>query len=456
MSKSSCSEQADIDLWLWKLQFEILGNGKLSKRYGSFELICTYLHEKKRFPFCPSICFNRALAQEERRIITEVLLIDISDLNSPSGNSMLELRKDENLSQKRLVLEKALEICRNRENSRNAYLTRQDIITARSELNIRTNSFNRAFLTSEQVLNHAEVLKIIDSKNSSDKVTVDDIKQAFADVQDKTQQKQSRIYNWEGMQFRSQPSNLSNIEKLKLERFLQMESDCVINFFNKMFDNCIKNTDIDVYEDNKYTDRGTSKANQLRSFFHQESNHVFGKIIGAMLEYWKSNKETDETFISISPSKQTSYVGQVPAIDTHFEKIQQNIIKHIELARFTIWIAVAWFTDRKIFEKLVVKKNQGVNIQLIIVDDEINGKSGLKYEMFETYRVPKIGEHENIMHNKFCIIDLKKVIHGSYNWTNKAKFNHESITVIENNDKTANEFANQFTQLKTTIISSKL
>jgi phosphatidylserine/phosphatidylglycerophosphate/cardiolipin synthase-like enzyme len=53
-------------------------------------------------------------------------------------------------------------------------------------------------------------------------------------------------------------------------------------------------------------------------------------------------------------------------IDIHFEEIQKIIIEQIDLAKFTIWIAVAWFTDPVLFKKLVDKKNQGVNVQFII------------------------------------------------------------------------------------------
>ena len=51
------------------------------------------------------------------------------------------------------------------------------------------------------------------------------------------------------------------------------------------------------------------------------------------------------------------------------------------------------------------------------------------------------------MHNKFCIIDLNKVIYGSYNWTGNAKYNNESITITEGRE-VAEDFANQFIQLR--------
>lgn len=135
-------------------------------------------------------------------------------------------------------------------------------------------------------------------------------------------------------------------------------------------------------------------------------------------------------------------------IEVHFEDIQKQIIEQIENAQYIIWVAVAWFTDRELFTKLYEMKNKGVNVQIIVLDDEINKKYGFNYgKYFEAYKIEKFGAYDNIMHNKFCIIDLKTVIHGSYNWTNKAQFNKETIT-IDNSRELAEKFAKQFIALK--------
>lgn len=135
-------------------------------------------------------------------------------------------------------------------------------------------------------------------------------------------------------------------------------------------------------------------------------------------------------------------------VQVHFEDIQQQIIEEVKKAQFIIWVAVAWFTDPKLFELLKVKKCSGVNIQVIIIDDEINAKATLNFENhFETYRVAKKGFFENIMHHKFCILDLKTVIHGSYNWTVKAQYNKESIS-IDTSRELAEKYAAQFIKLK--------
>ncbi|MUG99769.1 hypothetical protein F7734_48855 [Scytonema sp. UIC 10036] len=260
----------------------------------------------------------------------------------------------------------------------------------------------------------------------------------------------------------NQMSNLSSIERIKLERLLGMSDGYVLNFSNKTFsDFVIEHTGIDVY-DQKYADIGESKAKRLRSFWNKESNHIVGKLLLAFLEFWHYLNTSNE-FYQVTEEKLKLYedclkisvrlVSDAPIeetnvnIDVLFDEIQKSIIKEIELAKFIIWIAVAWFTDKQIFDKLLEKSSQGVNVQLIICDDDINRNSGLDYTKFETYKIPKIGKYENIMHNKFCVIDLNKVINGSYNWTNKAKYNFETVTTFSNRQE-AEKFAEEFIKLK--------
>ncbi len=134
--------------------------------------------------------------------------------------------------------------------------------------------------------------------------------------------------------------------------------------------------------------------------------------------------------------------------DVYFEDLQKQILEQIRLAQFTIWIAVAWFTDRILFRELIKRKNEGLNIQLIIVDDDINKNSGLEFEKyFETHRVAPMGYFGNIVHHKFCVIDFETVIHGSYNWTKKAQYNKETLS-IDVNRETAQRFAKEFMKLK--------
>jgi hypothetical protein len=143
------------------------------------------------------------------------------------------------------------------------------------------------------------------------------------------------------------------------------------------------------------------------------------------------------------------YVSPEPAIvEAHFEENRAKIINEIRKARFTIWVAVAWLTDTGLLSELRKKKEEGLNIQIVTQDDKIN--EVLKEPVqgyFEAYYKKPRGAYQNLMHHKFCIIDLRTVVHGSYNWTIKAQYNDETVTVTTNIEF-ATEFAATFMKLK--------
>lgn len=153
-------------------------------------------------------------------------------------------------------------------------------------------------------------------------------------------------------------------------------------------------------------------------------------------------EKVDERFIVIGAE-----LPEEMEVEIHFEEIQKQIIDQIRNAKFCIWIAVAWFTDKTLMREIYNKKNEGINVRLVVFDDEINRKYGFEYEKyFETKRVKPAGIYENIMHHKFCIIDFKTVIHGSYNWTNKARWNKETIS-IDSGREIAEKFGKEFIDL---------
>ena len=136
----------------------------------------------------------------------------------------------------------------------------------------------------------------------------------------------------------------------------------------------------------------------------------------------------------------------------YFENIQTHIKKELESSINSIKIAVAWFTDSELFNLLCLKAREGISIELLLMNDDINNNSGIIYKDLQTsggkvWMVGNNGANDTLMHNKFCIIDNKIVINGSYNWTNKAQRNHESITVIEDLDL-ALQFTDEFRILK--------
>ncbi|OGQ86678.1 MAG: hypothetical protein A2512_08490 [Deltaproteobacteria bacterium RIFOXYD12_FULL_56_24] len=136
----------------------------------------------------------------------------------------------------------------------------------------------------------------------------------------------------------------------------------------------------------------------------------------------------------------------------YFDDIQLHILHELRKATSSIHIAVAWFTDPELFEQLCQKAGSGVRVELLVINDSINRKSGLQYKnlrdlggMFMMVGDDK--KNSTIMHNKFCVIDSATVITGSYNWSRKAQQNSENITVISDHPELARQFIEEFDSL---------
>lgn len=133
-----------------------------------------------------------------------------------------------------------------------------------------------------------------------------------------------------------------------------------------------------------------------------------------------------------------------------FENIAEYIITKINNATNNIKIAVAWFTNFDLFNCVKSALNRGIHITLVTNNDLINNggyclnfdeliKSGLKLHLVE---------YPELLHYKFCIIDDKTIMTGSYNWTFYAEeINKEDVVVIEDLPEVTSYFVNVFNSL---------
>lgn len=130
-----------------------------------------------------------------------------------------------------------------------------------------------------------------------------------------------------------------------------------------------------------------------------------------------------------------------------FENIQAQIQTRLLAAETEIDLAVAWFTDRLLFDTVCKKAKTGINVRLLLFDDEIN--QYLSFQDLEACGGKVFRISEKLMHNKFCVIDREVVISGSYNWTKKAadSGNYENITITTGDPLFALQFVQEFNRI---------
>ncbi|NBW59995.1 MAG: hypothetical protein EBR41_05465, partial [Crocinitomicaceae bacterium] len=142
------------------------------------------------------------------------------------------------------------------------------------------------------------------------------------------------------------------------------------------------------------------------------------------------------------------------SIKTYFsqkDNLQQVILKNLDAAQNTVTIAVAWFTDVVLFNKLLEIQSRGIIIELIITKHHFNDDSLNDYELISHNNgvFLEIGGNYNTMHHKFCIVDHKVLLQGSFNWTKKAnESNNETLLVIKEDYQAIHEFNEEFERLK--------
>ena len=133
----------------------------------------------------------------------------------------------------------------------------------------------------------------------------------------------------------------------------------------------------------------------------------------------------------------------------HFNNIANEIGQQLDSATNDISVAVAWFTNEDLFVKLCNKVKAGVAVDLLIIDDLINNNViGLNFQDFVDLGGKLFfGNPENLMHHKFCIIDNKILINGSYNWTYFAEYKNLENIIIHDNYKEITPFIDEFRRI---------
>lgn len=132
--------------------------------------------------------------------------------------------------------------------------------------------------------------------------------------------------------------------------------------------------------------------------------------------------------------------------DAAFHDIQMRILAELDKAQVSIILAMAWFTNQVLADKLKEKAKQDIWVEVIIYDDGVNARHGVDLSGLNVKLIK--GTRGGIMHNKFCVIDNQVVLHGSYNWSCNAEYRNDETIQVSQDPKLATSFSVEFRSLK--------
>lgn len=137
---------------------------------------------------------------------------------------------------------------------------------------------------------------------------------------------------------------------------------------------------------------------------------------------------------------------------TNGSEIKQRIIAEIQNANLSIFLAMAFFTDRDIANAIIAAKNKSITVDIILSS---NSQNETVKEMFNDSKVSvhsfQTGDERGMMHHKFCLIDNKISINGSYNYSYNASNNNVENIQVTDDLNTFRQLFVEFERLKYNI-----
>lgn len=133
-----------------------------------------------------------------------------------------------------------------------------------------------------------------------------------------------------------------------------------------------------------------------------------------------------------------------------YTDIEKKILVNLSKAKSEIKIAVSWLTNPRLFNEVVNLLGNNVVVTIILADDIINFTNPkINFnQLIHLNAEIRVSRYPKLMHNKFCIIDNRILIQGSYNWTLRAEHHNFENIILSTEKQIIIQFNDYFEQLK--------
>lgn len=126
------------------------------------------------------------------------------------------------------------------------------------------------------------------------------------------------------------------------------------------------------------------------------------------------------------------------------ERCDRIITDILDRAERYVYVAVYSFTSDLLADVLIELKNRGVEVKVVLEDQQVNVR-GSEYERLKNAGVDvKIDGNPDLMHHKFAVIDDEFVITGSYNWSAAAEDRNDENLIVLRDKEVAELYKKEF------------
>jgi len=124
-----------------------------------------------------------------------------------------------------------------------------------------------------------------------------------------------------------------------------------------------------------------------------------------------------------------------------------QLISHIDMAEDEIVIAIYSFTLDGIADALLRAKERGVLIRVVFDNQQAANQYSEDEKLLDAGIPIVIKSGSGYMHNKFIVIDRKKVLTGSFNYSSNADTKNDENLILIISEELAEKYFSEFEEL---------
>lgn len=129
--------------------------------------------------------------------------------------------------------------------------------------------------------------------------------------------------------------------------------------------------------------------------------------------------------------------------------LKENLLKEIESATSTLELAIHEITSLEMAHALVKARQRGVKVRVIADSKQAKMRTSKITHLIQQGVLVKVlgGKEKGVMNLRFAILDEKRVLMGSFDWSDDSlKWNYENIFMIDESE-TVTIFQKEFEKL---------
>jgi len=179
------------------------------------------------------------------------------------------------------------------------------------------------------------------------------------------------------------------------------------------------------------------QKNLARTAIYEKSNKplrwiIASLFVGAVFGFNIAGNKENDNYTEASSTETALLSDNIQLCFTPDEKCTPLILKEIALAKDTIYVQAYGMSSPPIVESLIEAHKRGVKVNILLDKSNLNDSWSKMQELVDSGIEVNIDKLPGIAHNKVIIIDLQKVITGSFNFTRSADArNAENVIVID-------------------------